>query len=85
MPSRANRPAPRWYDRPWGVRDASFCDEPVCGHLLKEFRGIAAGYGQRASRYGGLFNLASALVAFREAVSRLPAGGRPTVNRRLAL
>ena len=84
IPSRANGPAPRWYDRPWDVRDASFCGEPVCGHLLKEFRGLATRYGQRASRYGGLLNLASALVAFREAVSLRPAGGRPAVNRRLA-
>lgn len=46
---------------------------------------MATRHCQRASRYGGLFNLASALVAFREAVSRRPVGGRLAVNRRLAL
>ena len=35
--------------------------------------------------YGGLLNPVSTFVAFREAVSRRPAGGRPAVNRRLAL
>ena len=35
--------------------------------------------------YGGLLNPVSTFVAFREAVSQSPAGGRPAVNRRLAL
>ena len=82
IPSRANRKAPRW------------CDPGVYGmrHLvanrfaaLKEFRGVATRYCKRALMYGGLLNLVSALVALREAVSGRPAGGRPAVNRRLAM
>ena len=84
IPSRANRQAPRRY-APRGVRDASFGGEPVCGHPIKGFRGIATRYCKRALMYGGLLNPVSTFVAFREAVSQSPAGGRPAVNRRLAL
>ena len=51
----------------------------------KEFRGVATRYCKRALMYGGLLNLVSAFVALREAVSGRPAGGRPAVNRRLAM
>ena len=82
IPSRGNRKAPRR------------CDPARHGmrHLvenrfaaLKEFRGVATRYCKRALMYGGLLNLVSAFVALREAVSGRPAGGRPAVNRRLAL
>ena len=52
---------------------------------IKQLRGIATRCCKRALLYCGLLNLVSELVAFREAVSRRPAGGCPAVNRRLAL
>ena len=83
MLSRENRKASRWYDRPWGVRDGHFVENQFAA--LNELRGVATRYGQRALLYSGMLNLASTLAAFREAVSRRPAGGHPAVNRRLAL
>ena len=54
-------------------------------HPIKEYRGIATRHCKRAQMYGGLLNLVSTFLAFREAVSLRPAGGRPAVNRRPAL
>ena len=82
IPSRDNRKAPRWYDPGvYGMRH--FVENRFAA--LKQLRGIAAGYCKRALLYCGLLNLVSELVAFRKVVSRRPAGGRPAVNRRLAL
>ena len=84
IPSRDNRKVPCWYDPGvYGMRH--FVANRFAAIPSMSFGGIAAGYCQRALLYGGMLNLASTLVAFREAVSLRPAGRRPAVNRRLAL
>ena len=50
---------------------------------VKEFRGIAARFSELPLLYGGMLNLVSAFVAFREATTGRAAGSRPAVNRRL--
>lgn len=83
VPSRTNRKAPRRYAP--GVYEACHFVANWFA-AFNEFRGIAAGYCMRTLQCGGLLNLASTtFVAFREAVSRRPPGGRPAVNRRLVL
>ena len=69
IPSRAKRKAPRWHDPGvYGMRH--FVANRFAAIPSMSFGGIAAGYCQRALLYGGMLNLASTLVAFREAVSR---------------
>ena len=80
IPSRRSRQEPRWYDTAvYGMRH--FVANRFAA--VKEFRGIATRYSKLPLMYGGMLNLVSAFVAFREATTGRAAGGRPAVNRKL--
>ena len=82
IPSRARRRPPAWHDPAvYGLR-----------HLvenrfaaLKEYRGIATRYCKLGEMYAATLSLVATVVAMREWETGQNPGGRPAVNRQLAI